>query len=120
MIWALGCLFCLMLGLALGWMLRGGQDAARELALERELAAERARVESQSKLSDSLKAAAQDAMVQSNAAFLQLAEQRLKVGLDPVRNALVSVDEKIRLLEQARAGAYEKLEDQVRNLREET
>lgn len=126
MIWALGSLFCLFLGLALGWLIRGGQGAAREAALERDLTSERQRAtereqwlaESQKKLSDALKATSQDALLQSNQAFLQLADQRLKVGLDPVRTALVSVDQKIQQLEQVRAGAYEKLEHQVKNLNE--
>ena len=126
MIWAIACLFCVLLGLMLGWVVRGGQSAAREAALTRELEAERTRnaeraqwlAESQSKVSDALKAMSQDALLQSNQAFLQLADQRLKVGLDPVRTALVSVDQKIQQLEQARAGAYEKLEDQVKHLNE--
>ena len=124
MIWAIASLFCLFLGLALGWLIRGGQSAACEAALTRELETERLRgqeraqwlTESQARLSDALKAASQDALLQSNQTFLQLAGQQLRVGLDPVRTALASVDQKIQQLEQARAGAYEKLEDQVKNL----
>ncbi len=120
--WVLASLFCLMLGVALGWLIRGGHTAAREAALTRDLDAERGRnqwlAESQTKLSDALKAASQDALLQSNKTFLQLADEHLKVGLDPVRTALLTVDKKIQQLEQARAGAYEKLEDQVKNLNE--
>lgn len=120
MLWAIASLFCLFLGLALGWVIRGGHSAAREATLIRDLQAERERAtwlaESQVKLADALKAASQDALLQSNKTFLQLADQHLKANLDPVRTALITVDQKIQQLEQARAGAYEKLEDQVKNL----
>src|SRR4051794_31007411 len=101
MMWALASLVCLFLGLALGWLLRSGQAAAREAELSALLTAERQRTEdrarwhaeAQATLSGALKAVSQDALLQSNQAFLQLADQRLKVGLDPVRTALASVDQ---------------------------
>ena len=114
MIWAFASLCCLLLGLALGWLIRAGHGAAREAALERDLAVDRQRAESQAKLSDVMKAASQDVLLQSNQTFLQLADQQLS----PVRTALVSVDQKIQLLEQVRAGAYEKLTHQVQSLNE--
>ncbi len=81
--------------------------------------------------------AAQEALKQSNEAFLQLAEQRLKQSqsegnldldsrkkeiaalVDPVNLALKTMDEKLQGLERARLSAYSELRAHVQNMSED-
>ena len=78
--------------------------------------------------------AAQEALLQSNEAFLQLAEQRLRQAqsegnsdldirkreiaalVDPVNSALKTMDEKLQALERARLSAYSELRTHVQNM----
>ena len=79
-------------------------------------------------------AAAQEALRQSNESFLQLAEQRLRQAqsegnsdlesrkkeiaalVDPVNNALKTMDEKLHALEKARLSAYTELRTHVQSM----
>jgi DNA recombination protein RmuC len=86
------------------------------------------------KLSDAFKSLSADALNQNNQSFLELAkaalaqtqeaargdlekrQQAIVELVAPVRASLEKVDEKMQQIEQARAGAYSELREQVRSL----
>jgi len=109
-----------------------------EYASEKRSAAEKLKLYEQAehKLSDTFRALSSDALNLNNQAFLGLAkvtleklseaqradlqkrEAVMKDVVTPVRESLEKVDAKIQLLEQARAGAYSTLSEQVKQLLE--
>lgn len=109
---------------------------ATTLEQERKQTQEKLRVldEAQQRLSNTFRALAAEALNSNNQQFLELAKTKLetfqesaKGDLDkrqqailelvnPVRQSLVKVDEKIRELEQVREGAYQGLRQQVSSL----
>jgi DNA recombination protein RmuC len=92
--------------------------------------------EARQNLSDAFKSLSADALSQNNQSFLDLAKETLARTQEaaqgdlekrqqaivelvaPVRASLEKVDEKIQQIEQARAGAYSELREQVRSLAE--
>jgi DNA recombination protein RmuC len=106
------------------------------LSEERRASQEKLQVLEQARvaLSDTFKAMSADALKNNNEAFILLAKEKLeryqqeaKTDLEnrqqsiselvkPVKESLEKVDSKIQLIEKDRAGAYEGLTQQVRNL----
>lgn len=110
---------CFIAGFAMAWLLlRGRVDEARQ------------------KLSDAFTALSADALAKNNRAFLELAratlgqtqeaargdlelrQQAIVAMVTPMRASLDKVDTRIQELENARAGAYAALNEQVRSLTE--
>jgi DNA recombination protein RmuC len=127
---------CFLLGLAVGLALagawlwrsarlayeRGKAEGEPERAVlnerlqnreERYRELEAALEDARQKLADTFKALSADALHSNNQAFLELAGATL---VQPVRESLAKVDDKIQALETARAGAYAALGEQVRAL----
>lgn len=125
-------------GAALAWLL-GRIEVARlqtTLEKERQAHAEKLRLlnEAQAQLSDAFKALSAEALRDNNASFLHLAKATLErfqesargdlekrqqaIGelVQPLRESLQKVDEKIREIETARAVAYSSLTDHLKGL----
>jgi DNA recombination protein RmuC len=125
-------------GAALAWLL-GRIEVARlqtTLDKERQAHAEKLRLlnEAQARLSDAFKALSAEALRDNNASFLHLAKATLErfqesargdlekrqqaIGelVQPLRESLQKVDEKIREIETARAVAYSGLTDHLKGL----
>jgi DNA recombination protein RmuC len=110
--------------------LLGRMEAERRSAEEKLAAVQ----EAQQKLSDAFQALSAEALQRNNQVFLDLAratlertqeaargdldkrQQAISEVVNPVRESLQKVDDKIRELEAARAGAYATLTEQVRSL----
>src|SRR5947209_15455893 len=111
-------------------------DLQARLDSERRSAVEKLALldETRQKLSDAFKALSADALARNNQAFLELAraalaqtqqaasgdlalrQQAVADLVAPVRKSLDQVDSRIQELENARAGAYATLAEQVRSL----
>ncbi len=107
-------------------------DAERRAHVEQQRLLQDARTE----LSDAFKALSADALRHNNQSFLELAnthlttfqeaaqgdlarrQQAIDALVQPMRESLDKVDDKINALETARAGAYQGLTEQVRSLLE--
>ncbi len=107
-------------------------DAERRAHAEQQRLLDHARAE----LSDAFKALSADALRHNNQSFLELAnthlstfheaaqgdltrrQQAIDALVQPMRESLDKVDDKINALEAARAGAYQGLTEQVRSLLE--
>jgi DNA recombination protein RmuC len=82
--------------------------------------------EAHQRLADTFKSLSAEALSQSNAAFLVLADERLShrhadidASVKPLQDALARYEQQIRELERARQGAYSSLETQVKSLSEQ-
>ena len=135
-------LLCFFLGAAAGaaisWLIASRRAAVAEAraAAERAAAQEKltALEDARQKLADAFKALCSDALRSNNEAFLALARATLEKAqeaargdmdrrqqsiaelLSPVRHSLERVDAGLRQIENARAGAYASLTEQVRSL----
>jgi DNA recombination protein RmuC len=119
----------LLLGAAGAWLavrarLAAGdaaQDAVREH--ERALAAAQAELEVErrsvdQRLANATKALSADALKESNASFLALAETKLQGYVAPLKESLEKVDGHVRVLEQDRHRAFGALRQELLQLRE--
>jgi DNA recombination protein RmuC len=132
----------LVLGLAVGgggvYLLMRAKTVVLQTTLEQERRQTREKLgvldEAQNRLSDAFSRLAAEALRANNEQFLQLAETKLQASqetakgeldkrqqaiqqlVEPVRQSLTKVDERIRELEAAREGAYQGLKYQVESL----
>jgi DNA recombination protein RmuC len=119
----------LLLGAAGAWLAvrarlvagDAAQDAVREH--ERALAAAQAELEVErrsvdQRLANATKALSADALKESNASFLALAETKLQGYVAPLKESLEKVDGHVRVLEQDRHRAFGALRQELSQLRE--
>jgi DNA recombination protein RmuC len=109
MFWALAVIALASLAVAVWLYTENARLIASEADLRARLDAERA---SREEVREQFRALSSEALERNNLQFGEL--------LNPLRDSLTRVDEKIRAIEVARAGAYSSLTDQVRNMTEET
>ena len=95
------------------------QRGAEMVAAERRAATEKLALveQTQEQLKEQFKALSGDALRQSNAQFLELADTQLKAARQPITDSLTKVEQHLREIERSRAGAQESLKQQIEFVR---